>query len=144
LASNYSSHLFTLISLHVKICHTFFLVFIFFAQDEISLAADYIPKVAKGFPIPHAYYTLSYSPTDRQAEFDFYYLSVASINGNHVRTDDFRIDPYVKSNPVTSTSYQGSGFDRGNLATAADFKLNQTAMSETFFYVHHVSDDPFL
>lgn len=110
-----------------------FLVFISCAQDELSPAADYIPKVGKGYVIPHTYYTISYSPADRQAEFAFYFLSVASINGNQERTDDFRIDPSVKSNPVTSTSYQGSGFDRGHLAPAADFKLNEKAMSETFF-----------
>jgi endonuclease G len=89
--------------------------------------------VSKGYAIPHTYYTLSYSPSDRQAEFAIYYLSVSSIKGMQERTDDFRIDPTVKLNPVTSTSYQGSGFDRGHLAPAADFKLNLTAMSETFF-----------
>jgi endonuclease G len=111
----------------------FFLVFISCTQDELSPAADYIPKVAKGYPISHTYYTLSYSATDRQAEFAFYFLSLASINGIQGRTDDFRLDPSVKSNAVTSTSYQGSGFDRGHLAPAADFKLNEKAMSETFF-----------
>lgn len=116
-----------------KFAVLFFLVFISCAKDELSPAADYIPKVGKGYVIPHTYYTVSYSPADRQAEFAYYYLSVASINGNQERTDDFRMDPSVKSNPVTSTSYQGSGFDRGHLAPAADFKLNLTAMSETFF-----------
>jgi len=111
----------------------FFLVFISCAQEDLLPALDYQPKSAKGYTIPHRYYTLSYSPSDRQAEFAFYFLSPASINGKQERTDDFRIDPSVKSNPVESTSYQGSGFDRGHLAPAADFKLNQTAMSETFF-----------
>lgn len=110
-----------------------FFLLISCAQDEINPSADYVPKSAKGYAIPHTYYTLSYSPSDRQAEFAFYYLSVASINGNQERTDDFRIDSSVKTNPVTSTSVQGSGFDCGHLALAADFKLNLTAMSETFF-----------
>jgi endonuclease G len=116
-----------------KIAILFFLLFISCAQDEINPSADYVPKIVKGYVIQHTYYTLSYSPSDRQAEFAFYYLSVASINGKQERTDNFRIDPSVKSNPVTSTSYQGSGFDRGHLAPAADFKLNEKAMSETFF-----------
>ena len=116
-----------------KFAVLFFLVFISCAQDELSPVADYIPKVGKGYAIPHTYYTVSYSPADRQAEFAYYYLSVASVNGNQERTDDFRLDPSIKTNPVTSTSYQGSGFDRGHLAPAADFKLNLTAMSETFF-----------
>jgi hypothetical protein len=86
-----------------KIAVLFFLLFISCAQDKINPSADYVPQVAKGYAIPHTYYSLSYSPTDRQAEYAFYYLSVASINGNQERTDDFRIDPSVKSNPVTST-----------------------------------------
>lgn len=116
-----------------KFALLFFLVFISCAQDELVPTTDYRPKVGKGYVIPHTYYTLSYSNTDRQAEYAFYYLSVASINGKQERTDDFRIDPSVKSNPVSSASYQGSGFDRGHLAPAADFKLNEKAMSETFF-----------
>ena len=116
-----------------KFALLFFLVFISCTQDELIPTADYVPHVAKGYIIPHTYYTLSYSNTDRQAEFAYYFLSTASINGTQDRTDDFRIDPTVKSNPVSSNSYQGSGFDRGHLAPAADFKLNQTAMSETFF-----------
>jgi endonuclease G len=116
-----------------KVLLLFSLLVISCAQEDLSPVRDYQPKSAKGYAIPHTYYTLSYSPTDRQAEFAFYYLTVASINGSQERTDDFRIDPSVKSNPVSSTSYQGSGFDRGHLAPAADFKLNQTAMSETFF-----------
>jgi hypothetical protein len=130
---NYSLHLYTLVSLHVKICPNFLLVSISCAQDEINPAADYTPKVAKGYIISHTYYTLSYSNADRPAEFAYYFLSLASINGSQDRTDDFRIDPSVKSNPVTSISYQGSGFDRGHLAPSADFKLNEKAMSETFF-----------
>jgi len=89
----------------------FFLLFISCAQDEINPAADYTPKVAKGYIISHTYYTLSYSNADRPAEFAYYFLSLASINGSQDRTDDFRIDPSVKSNPVTSASYQGSEFD---------------------------------
>lgn len=94
---------------------------------------DYSPTPAKGYIIKHTYYTLSYSDSDRQSEFSYYYLSPESINGNQPRTDDFRVDPQVKSNPVKSTDYQGSGYDRGHLCPAGDMKLNLLSMSETFF-----------
>jgi hypothetical protein len=64
----------------------FFILLISCAQDKINPSADYVPKIAKGYIIPHTYYTLSYSPADRQAEFASYYLSVASIKGNQERT----------------------------------------------------------
>lgn len=103
-------------------------------QQRASVQADnFTPTVAQGYLIQHSYYTLSYSNTHRQAEFVSYYLSPASIQGGQDRTDDFRVDPKVKSNPVKSTDYQGSGYDRGHLCPAADMSLNLTAMSETFF-----------
>jgi endonuclease G len=115
-----------------------FLAFCSCTQEESQPRAavqtgDFTPTVANGYLIEHTYYTLSYSSTHRQAEFSSYFLSPASIQGGQERTDDFRVDPKVKSNPVKSTDYQGSGYDRGHLCPAADMALNLTAMSETFF-----------
>ena len=126
----------------MRFLHTLGLVFIFVcsscAQEEplLRVAAQsevFTPKASLGYTIQHNYYTLSYSSTHRQAEYSYYYLSPASIQGGQERTDDFRIDPKVTSNPVKSTDYQGSGYDRGHLCPAADMALNLTAMSETFF-----------
>jgi len=116
----------------------FFLAFCSCSQEESQPRAavqtdDFTPAVANGYLIEHTYYTLSYSSTHRQAEFSSYFLSPASIQGGQERTDDFRVDPKVKTNPVKSTDYQGSGYDRGHLCPAADMALNVTAMSETFF-----------
>jgi len=114
------------------------LIFSSCVQDEPQTRAsvqvdDFTPYPAQGYLIEHTYYTLSYSSIHRQAEFAFYSLTPASIQGGQARTDDFRVDPKVKSNPVKSTDYQGSGYDRGHLCPAADMALNLTAMSETFF-----------
>ena len=101
-------------------------------ESIVPDSGDYTPTTSKGYLIKHAYYTLSYSNSDRQSEFPYYYLSPQSINGGQSRTDDFRIDQKVKTNPVSSTGYQGSGYDRGHLCPAADMALNLTSMSETF------------
>ncbi len=112
-----------------------FLLLVSCAKEESITpdTGDYTPTTSKGYLIRHTYYTLSYSNSDRQSEFAYYYLSPQSINGGQSRTDDFRIDPKVKLNPVSSTGYQGSGYDRGHLCPAADMALNQTSMSETFY-----------
>ncbi len=112
-----------------------FLLLVSCTKEEAIIpdGGDYTPTTSKGYLINHTYYTLSYSNSDRQSEFAYYYLSPQSINGGQSRTDDFRIDPKVKSNPVSSTGYQGSGYDRGHLCPAADMALNKTSMSETFY-----------
>ena len=126
----------------MRFLHTLLLLFFVIssscAQEEPVLrtatpTGEYTPQAFLGYPIQQTYYTLSYSSTHRQAEFASYYLSPESIQGGQVRTDDFRVDPKVKANPVKSTDYQGSGYDRGHLCPAADMALNLTAMSETFF-----------
>jgi endonuclease G len=128
----------------MRLLHTlaFVLFFVFSscAQEEDTLSRsssksveNYAPEPSLGYTIQHSYYTLSYSSTHRQAEYSYYYLSPESILGGQERTDDFRVDPKVKSNPVKSTDYQGSGYDRGHLCPAADMALNLTAMSETFY-----------
>lgn len=112
-----------------------FLLLVSCTKEEsiVPDGGDYTPKTSKGYIINHTYYTLSYSNSDRQSEFAYYYLSPQSINGGQSRTDDLRIDPKVKANPVSSTGYQGSGYDRGHLCPAADMALNKTSMSETFY-----------
>lgn len=49
------------------------------------------------------------------------------------RTDDFREDYKVKTGSASQSDYKGSGYDRGHLAPAADFKWSSTAMSESFY-----------
>jgi len=49
------------------------------------------------------------------------------------RTNDFREDYKVKTGSASLLDYKGSGYDRGHLAPAADFKWSSTAMSESFF-----------
>ncbi len=127
----------------MRLLHTlaFVLFFVFSScaqEEEPTLrsavqSTDYTPQPSLGYTIQHSYYTLSYSSTHRQAEYAYYYLSPESILGGQERTDDFRVDPKVISNPVKSTDYQGSGYDRGHLCPAADMALNLTAMSETFY-----------
>jgi endonuclease G len=128
----------------MRLLHTLAFVLFFVSsscaqeEDTVSRSAsksaeNYAPQPSLGYTIQHSYYTLSYSSTHRQAEYSYYYLSPESILGGQARTDDFRVDPKVTANPVKSTDYQGSGYDRGHLCPAADMALNLTAMSETFY-----------
>lgn len=111
-------------------------------QGASISSSTLIPTNNRGYLITHTYYSLSYSESNRQAEWVAYDLTPASINGTQARTDDFKIDPKVKNSPVRSDDYSGSGYDRGHLCPAADMKLNFTAMSETFYMSNMSPQEP--
>jgi len=112
------------------------------AQSSVVGSTSFIPSTNRGYLIQHSYFTISYSETNRQAEWVAYTLTPASINGTQERTDNFRIDPNVKSNPVGSGDYSSSGYDRGHLCPAGDMKLNLTSMSESFYMSNMSPQDP--
>ena len=112
------------------------------AQSSVVASTSLTPTTNRGYLIQHTYFTLSYSETNRQAEWVAYNLTPESINGPHERTDNFRIDPKVRNNPVGSGDYSGSGYDRGHLCPAGDMKLNLTSMSETFYMSNMSPQNP--
>ncbi len=128
----------------------FFILFVSCTKDTTKINAhssvvgstSLMPTTNRGYLIQHTYFTLSYSEANRQAEWVAYTLTPASINGPQARTDDFRIDPKVKNNPVGSGDYSGSGYDRGHLCPAGDMKLNLTSMSETFYMSNMSPQEP--
>jgi len=59
------------------------------------------------------------------------------------RTDDFRPDPTLSKNGRAELSdYSGSGWDRGHLAPAADFRHSLKGMSQSFYLSNMVPQDP--
>lgn len=84
--------------------------------------------------IEHPYYTLRYSEQHEQAIWVAYPLWADSLKQKkHKRTNDFRKDSRVKTGSASQKDYRGSGYDRGNLAPAADFSYNEFALSQSFF-----------
>ena len=93
-----------------------------------------LPKSAPSDQIVHhSNYTLNYSELHEQAEWVAYTLSSSDVYGSIGRTNDFRIDPKVKTGSASLPDYKGSGYDRGHLAPAGDMKSTYTAMSESFY-----------
>jgi endonuclease G len=96
-----------------------------------------LPSNHKGYTISHTYYTISYSDADKQAEWAAYYLTPASINGTEKRATKFMPDPLLKA-PVKPNNFTKTGYDRGHLCPAADMKLNDISMKESF-YMYNIS-----
>lgn len=82
--------------------------------------------------IRHTGFTLEYAEKYEQAKWVAYVLTKEKAKGTIGRTNNFRVDPAVKTGSATLADYNVSGFDRGHLAPAADFKWSEQAMSETF------------
>jgi len=110
---------------HIPLC--IFISILFPQQLELpkSAPSDQI--------IHHSNYTLNYSEQHEQAKWVAYSLTSSQVYGSVDRTNDFRIDPKVKTGSASLPDYKGSGYDRGHLAPAGDMKSTYTAMSESFY-----------
>ena len=113
-------------------CFLWFLFFIVCIGKVGAVTDTLLPTNNKGLTIKHAYYTLSYSSMDRQAEWVAYSLTPMLLNGSQKRASKFMADPKI-TDAVGPSSYTKSGYDRGHLCPAADMKLNSVSMNETFY-----------
>ncbi len=93
-----------------------------------------LPKAIDGEQIvQHTGYTLSYNDRYEQSSWVAYELTKEKVYGGCERVDNFRPDPAIKSGSATPEDYRNSGYDRGHLAPAADFKWSEQAMDDTFY-----------
>lgn len=88
--------------------------------------------------VRHTGYTLSWNEDNLVADWVAYELTAEELDTQEVsRTEDFRPDPAVRKSSQLD-DYRNSGFSRGHLAPAQDFKWSASAMSDTFFLTNMV------
>ncbi|MEO9967786.1 MAG: DNA/RNA non-specific endonuclease [Reichenbachiella sp.] len=93
--------------------------------------------------VEHAYYTLRYNEKTEQADWVAYRLKAVDLNKSKFeRSNNFRMDPDVKTKSASTSDYKGSGYDRGHLAPAADFSWTKDGMSESFFMSNMSPQEP--
>ena len=84
--------------------------------------------------IEHKGYTLSYNRELRIPNWVAYELTDEETRGDNQRADRmFRMDPDLKGTQAMREDYSGSGWTKGHMAPAADFRWDGDAMDETFY-----------
>jgi endonuclease G len=108
---------------------------IIFKARPLDIAKLEIPKtLPKDEVIAHAGYSLLYNEAHEQASWVAYELTAKETKKIYDRTDRFLVDPKVKKGSANDKDYQGSGYDRGHLAPAADMTWSIESITESFYY----------
>lgn len=105
-----------------------------FENIQNLLPYMYPSPIANEEIVTHHALALSYNDKHEQPNWVLHLLTKDVLYGTVGRTNDFRIDPDVKSGTVDSVDYWDSGYDRGHMAPSADFRWSKTALSESFYY----------
>ena len=102
-------------------------------KEVAGLANPKVQEQRQSQKIEHIGYTIDYNPKWNCPNWVAYCLTKEEALGREGRADHFEPDPLVKGDPVVSKDYSNSGYDRGHMAPAGDFKWNTKAMQESFY-----------
>ena len=83
--------------------------------------------------IEHEGYTVCYNHDWLVPNWVAYELTADETDGAEERSNKFLPDPLVAGDPVVTSDYRNSGYDRGHMAPAADMKWSEQAMRESFY-----------
>lgn len=98
-----------------------------------SLTTHTLPKDA--IFIRHKAFYSAYSAEHKQPYWVAHIVPKDILYGSYTKNNGFAIDSlYLKT--ADSTDYLQSGYDRGHMAPAADFKWHKEAIKESFFYTN--------
>ena len=83
--------------------------------------------------IYHAGYTTSYDTTTLIPKWVAYELTAEEVQGEFPRSGSFGMDPDFTGRQAMREDYSYSGWDKGNMAPAADMKWSEKSMYESFY-----------
>jgi endonuclease G, mitochondrial len=95
---------------------------------------NFMPRVTiEDEVVIHSAFVICYDERFEQARWVAYRLTEEMCNNNgEERSNNFRIDPDIKSGSATPDDYKKSGYDRGHLCPAGDMAWSEQSMSESF------------
>jgi endonuclease G len=88
----------------------------------------------------HRGYITGHNDSNKTPDWVIEHLTPKLVNGDATREDqDFHADPALPEKArALPADYDGSGFDKGHNAPAADYHGDQDALDDTFFYSNAV------
>lgn len=115
---------------------------------KLNLLNNGLPELQDGEElICHSAFCIVYDEEHEMAKWVVHIISRDIVNVGYSRTNDFRIDPLIKTGSSEEADYflkkkteegkikyDGFGYDRGHLAPSADFRWSEKALSESYFY----------
>lgn len=104
--------------------------------EELLKRKDFVLPAGAGDKlqvVEHTGFTLGYNERYEQAAWVAYPLVREQVTGQSSRERFFNPDPKVRTGSALFSDYTRSGYDRGHLAPAADFKHSTEQMKETFY-----------
>lgn len=112
-------------------------------QNKAEASKSPSPKAVKGETIiEYRGYTVSYNSDNRIPNWVSYELTADETDGPYSRKGkDFQVDISANVPQADAYDYRGSGWSRGHMAPAGDFKWDDQAMWETFYYTNCCPQD---
>lgn len=112
-------------------------------SDGSGQSALALPAFSDDSPIiRHSGFTLCYDEASRIPRWVAYELTAGETEGDAERDDFiFKMDPSFKRTQAMREDYYDSGWTKGHMACAADFKWDNDAMEETFFLTNICPQD---
>jgi endonuclease G, mitochondrial len=102
-----------------------------------------IPGVRPGDKIiSHTGYSFLYNEKHEQATWVAYELTKKETAKLVKRKNNFIPDPDVKTGTADDIDYEGSGYDKGHLAPAADMCWSESSMEESFYFSNMSPQEP--
>ena len=104
-------------------------------DSKVSTDLDnYIPSSKTNKEIVrHSAFILSYQEEYELASWVLHRLVKEATFGKAERSNDFLSDPFVESGSAVAQDYSRTGYDRGHLCPAGDFKHDKELQDETFY-----------
>jgi endonuclease G, mitochondrial len=104
------------------------------SPQNLGDLSKYVPNSKSNTQIiRHKAFILSYQEDYELASWVLHKLTADAANGTEARSNTFLEDPLVESGSAITQDYSRSGYDRGHLCPAGDFKNDRELEDETFY-----------
>ena len=117
--------------------------FSFPMKDELGLEMLELPDfTTEDLILRHDGFVVSYDADARIPKWVAYELTAEETNGDAERDElIFKMDPSYNRTQAMREDYFDSGWTKGHMACAGDFKWNSDAMEETFYLTNICPQD---